>query len=133
MSWLLKPSLEGSAGTVPGEEKEKLTSAAEGEKPKSRLNLSLGWIWLISLILLCFAFLLVRKEPTIDTPAPLSPPPPPLPPLSLDELRGLVDGDLLLPGQPQYEKRRQVWLTVHPNTCENYTNYQQFIVWPHLS
>merc|ERR1719331_2967323 len=48
-------------------------------------------------------------------PRPPPPSPPPLPPSSLDELRGVVDGHLLLPGQPQYEQRRQV----HNGLCDN--------------
>ena len=122
MSWLLKPSLEdvgfggnGTSSASGGKEtskKENLALAAVEEKSNPRFNLSLGWISSISLFLLLLALLLGRREPTVETSPPRPPPPspPPLPPSSLDELRGVVDGNLLLPGQPQYEQRRQVRL-----------------------
>ena len=76
------------------------------EKPKS--SLGLVWIAAIGLSLAILASLLGEKEPTTKTSASHPPPLPPLPLLSLAELQGLVDGELLLPGQQQYEKRRQV-------------------------
>ena len=76
------------------------------EKPKS--SLGLVWIAAIGLSLAILASLLGEKEPTTKTSASHLPPLPPLPLSSLEELQGLVDGELLLPGQQQYEKRRQV-------------------------
>ena len=117
MRRLLKSSLkhpefggnrEESAGHSTKKEKMAPPDLKE-EKP--RFHLSLGWISSLSLILL--ALLWSRKEPMTETspPRPLPPFPPPLPPSRLEELQGVVDGHLLLPGQAQYEKRRQVRLT----------------------
>ena len=89
--------------------KGKMSVRPGEEKPKS--SLGLVWIAAIGLSLAILASLLGEKEQTTTNSASHPPHLPPLPPLplsSLEELQGLVDGELLLPGQQQYEKRRQV-------------------------
>ena len=111
---------EESASCSTKKEKMALPPAPNEEKP--RFHLSLGWISSLSLIFL--ALLWSRKELATETspPRPLPLFPPPLPPSSLEELQGVVDGHLLLPGQPQYEKRRQVWLT----SCKSHKTIAMF-------